>query len=134
MVVIRFRPNARLDPMRLVKVVGGWPGATLVPPVSVKLDVEAPLSTTPPPSRTALPPRASGKGPGRPASKADSAGSWWTARATTGEVRPGFSKEEILRRPEIDPRAEGGMFSRLSGLLDALAPDGPDLLNRSNVK
>ena len=42
MVVIRFRPNARLDPMRLVKVVGGWPGATLVPPVSVKLDVEAP--------------------------------------------------------------------------------------------
>ena len=28
--------------MRLVKVVAEWPGATLVPPVSVKLDVEAP--------------------------------------------------------------------------------------------
>jgi len=116
MVVIRFRPNAKLDPMRLVKVVGGWPGATLVPPVSVKLDVEAPLAPTPAP-RT--PPRPAGKG-GRASSSTDMAGSWWTARATAGEVRPGFSKEEILRRPEGDPRAEGGMFSRLLGLLEAL--------------
>src|SRR4029434_3580480 len=76
MVVIRFRPNARLDPMRLVKVVGAWPGATLLPPVSVKPDVED----------RAVP---RGENP---------AGSWWTARATAGEVRPGFSKEEILRR------------------------------------
>jgi transcription-repair coupling factor (superfamily II helicase) len=121
MVVIRFRPNAKLDPMRLVKVVGGWPGATLVPPVSVKLDVEASLAPPAPP-----PPRpASGKKADRATSRADNpAGSWWTARATTGEVRPGFSKEEILRRPESDPRAEGGMFSRLSGLLQALAPEG----------
>ena len=54
----------------------------------------------------------------------DSAGSWWTARATAGEVRPGFSKDEILRKPESDPRAEGGMFSRLVGLLQALGPEG----------
>jgi hypothetical protein len=101
-VVIRFRPNARLDPMRLVKVVAGWPGATLVPPVSVKLDVED---------------RAMPKGE-------NPAGSWWTARATAGEVRPGFSKEEILRRPETDPLAEGGMFSRLLGFLQALGPAG----------
>jgi transcription-repair coupling factor (superfamily II helicase) len=115
MVVMRFRPNARLDPMRLVKVVGGWPGATLVPPVSVKLDVEAPL--------TAPPPRpVGGKKSDRASRSETAAGSWWTARATTGEVRPGFSKEEILRRPESDPRAEGGMFSRLSGLLEALGP------------
>src|SRR5215203_160670 len=134
MVVIRFRPNARLDPMRLVKVVGGWPGATLVPPVSVKLDVEAPLAAIPPPTRAAPRSWASGKDTGRAGSKSDSAGSWWTARATAGEVRPGFSKEEILRRPESDPRAEDGMFSRLIGLLHALAPDGPDLLGRSNVK
>ena len=135
MVVIRFRPNAKLDPMRLVKVVAGWPGATLVPPVSVKLDTEALLAAAPPPpSRTAPPPRAGGKDSGRTASKSDNAGSWWTARATTGEVRPGFSKEEILRRPESDPRGEGGLFSRLIGLLQALTPDGPVLLDRSNVK
>jgi transcription-repair coupling factor (superfamily II helicase) len=119
MVVIRFRPNARLDPLRLVKVVGGYPGALLVPPVSVKLDVEAPLTAAPPPAR----PPASRKTE-RASSASDSAGSWWTARATTGEVRPGFSKGEILRRPEGDPRAEGGMFSRLVGLLQSLSPDG----------
>src|SRR6185503_598181 len=124
MVVIRFRPNAKLDPMRLVKVVGAWPGATLVPPVSVKLDVEAPLAATTPPPPRATPSRAGSKQTGRAPSRSDSAGSWWTARATTGEVRPGFSKEEILRRPESDPRAEGGMFSRVLGLLQALGSDG----------
>jgi hypothetical protein len=46
--------------------------------------------------------------------------SWWTARATAGEVTSGFTKEEILRRPEANPRAEGGMFSRLEGLLAAI--------------
>jgi transcription-repair coupling factor (superfamily II helicase) len=120
MVVIRFRPNAKLDPMRLVKVIGAWPGATLVPPVSVKLDIEAAVTAAP-----SSPPRTTGRKTDRAAQRADgSAGSWWTARATTGDVRPGFSKEEILRRPERDPRAEGGMFSRLVGLLQALAPEG----------
>jgi transcription-repair coupling factor (superfamily II helicase) len=103
-VVVRFRPNARLDPMRLVKVVGGWPGAMLVPPVSIKLDVEAQSQTKP--------------------AHGDDSGSWWTARATAGEVRPGFTKDQIRRKAESDPRAEGGMFSRLVGLLHALGPDG----------
>jgi hypothetical protein len=35
-------------------------------------------------------------------------------------VKAGFSKDEILRKPDADPRAEGGMFSRLEGLLRAL--------------
>jgi transcription-repair coupling factor (superfamily II helicase) len=117
-VVIRFRPNARLDPMRLVKVVGGWPGAVLVPPVSIKLDVEVPLTATSPerpqPARKA----------DRPGKRGDVSGSWWTARATTGEVTPGFSKAEILHRPESDPRAEGGMFARVAGLLEALGSPG----------
>jgi hypothetical protein len=117
MVVIRFRSNAKLDPMRLVKVVGGWPGATLVPPVSVKLDIEAPQAP-PPPVPAARPP--SGKKGGRASKPADSSASWWTARATAGEVRPGFTKEEITRRPEGDPKAEGGVFARLAGLLEAL--------------
>jgi transcription-repair coupling factor (superfamily II helicase) len=120
MVVIRFRPNANVDPMRLVKAVGAWPGATLVPPVSVKLDIEAPLSAAPSAARPS-----GARKTDRAERRADSSvGSWWTARATAGDVRPGFSKQEILRRPEADPRAEGGMFSRLAGLLQALGPDG----------
>jgi hypothetical protein len=35
-------------------------------------------------------------------------------------VKAGFTKEEILRKPEADPRAEGGMFSRVQALLRAL--------------
>ncbi len=66
LVVIKFRPNARLDGVRLVKVIGGWPGAVLVPPVSVKLDLEAPLASQGFRSGT-RPGAGSGRqGPGRP--------------------------------------------------------------------
>jgi transcription-repair coupling factor (superfamily II helicase) len=119
-VVIRFRQNARIDPVRLVKVVEEWPGATLVPPVSLKLSLDAPLT----PSRRpeARPDATGGHRPGRRApARPAAAPSWWTARATAGEVTGGFTKEEILRRPEADPRADGGMFARIEGLLRALA-------------
>ncbi len=116
LIVIKFRPNARLDGVRLVKVVSGWPGAVLVPPVSIKLDLEAPLA--PKPAAAAKAP--SGKGrQGR--GKTEPQVSWWTTRATAGEVKPGFTKDEVLRKPDIDPRADGGMFSRLMGLLEALS-------------
>ena len=137
LVVIKFRPNAKVDPMRLVKTVGAWPGATLVPPVSVKLDLEAPREEAPAAPRPATPvvrpvhpgrpwerkvpggalPGGSG-GPGR--GRLTPSTSWWTARATAGEVKAGFTKEEILRKPEQNPRAEGGMFPRLAEFLEEL--------------
>ena len=46
--------------------------------------------------------------------------SWWTARARTGEVTPGFTKEEILKPAKEDPRAVGGVFERVGGLLSEL--------------
>ena len=55
------------------------------------------------------------------ARKKGSAASWWTARATAGEVTSGFTKDEILRPAKEDPRAEGGVFSRVSGLLRDLS-------------
>jgi len=81
--------------------------------VSVKLDLEMPLSA---PTR-ATEPAARGSAKGR---RGDMGQSWWTARATSGEVKAGFTKAEILRKPESDPRAEGGMFDRLQGLLREL--------------
>ena len=108
LLVIRFRPQTKIDPVRLVTVVHGWPGATLVPPVSLKLDLDATVQERRP--------KAS-----HPPSKRPGGASWWTTRATAGRVEAGFSKAEILRRPEQDPRAEGGLFDRLQGLLDALA-------------
>jgi transcription-repair coupling factor (superfamily II helicase) len=144
LVVIKFRPNARLDPVRLVNVVSGWPGATMVPPVSLKLDLEAPLEPradqkgadlklpyvdgkagasgrAPHPSRPWERQSASAGRRGGPSGPPKTGSSWWTARATAGEVKAGFTKEEILRKPEADPRAEGGMFARLEGLLRALS-------------
>jgi len=109
LVVIKFRAQAKVDPVRLIKVVHDQPGATLVPPGSLKLDLEA-VTARPSSSR-----RPSGlRRPG------GSETSWWTARATAGEVTAGFTKEEILRKPEANPRAEGGMFARLEELLRAL--------------
>jgi hypothetical protein len=117
--VIRFRPTAPIDPVRLVHVLAGFPGASMIPPVSLKLDLEAtdrPASApTSKDERTQSSFRASGSGKGRPAS------SWWTARATAGEVATGFTKEAILRTPQGDPRAEGGVFARVESLLRAIA-------------
>ena len=146
-VVLRFRPTAKIDPARLVKIVSEWPGATLVPPVSLKLSLDAPsraatrAGSDQPPSPTGSPRATGGHGPvarpgpwegrlaglqaakragARPSEPGKSAG-WWTARANAGTVEPGFTKAEILRKPEDDPRAEGGMFERLGGLLRALS-------------
>ena len=91
-----------------------------MPPVSLKLNLDVPLTAA---KRPEVRPEsaAAGHRPGRKApARPAAAPSWWTARATAGEVTAGFTKEEILRRPESDPRAEGGMFARIEGLLRAL--------------
>src|SRR5688572_22760591 len=104
-VVIKFRPVGKVEPTRLIQVVTQWPGATLVPPVTLKLDLEA-TSSAPASRRRAA---------------RDSGTSWWTARATAGEVQSGFTKEEILRKPEGDPRGEKGVFGRLEELFKILS-------------
>jgi transcription-repair coupling factor (superfamily II helicase) len=121
LVVIRFRQNAKVDPVRLIKVVGEWPGATLVPPVSLKLDLDAPAEVKRVPAAPASRTPSPRSHPVTPPTKGRPAPSWWTARAREGEVKAGFTKDEILKRPEGDPRAEGGVFSRLEGLLRSLS-------------
>jgi transcription-repair coupling factor (superfamily II helicase) len=128
LVVIKFRPQAKLDPTRLVTVVHEFAGATLVPPVTLRLalDLTTPQRVTA--SRTgptATPSSGRGRTPGPGGGKnrfrgREVAPSWWTARATAGEVSPGFTKGEILRKPEADPRGAGGMFATLEELLRAL--------------
>ena len=124
LVVIKFRPHAKLDPARLVRVVHEYAGATLVPPATLRLELEMPQRAKPPVAGPTFGP-ASGRGRPGPGgrkgrSRGEMAPSWWTARATAGEVTSGFTKGEILRKPEADPRAAGGMFATLEGLLRAL--------------
>ena len=112
LVVLRFRPEAKLDPAWLFKVVQERQDVQLTPPATLRLDM-----------RVADGRRADLPGPRRGGSKkpALQGRSWWTARATAGEVTAGFSKDEILKPAKEDPRAEGGVFSRVSGLLRDLS-------------
>jgi hypothetical protein len=125
LVVIKFRPQARIDPIRLVKVVGELPGATLIPPVTLKVDLEAAARPAVPPSAKPAPvaqrpPQRFGSS-GRPLARpVAEPSSWWAKRATAGEVTSGFTKEEILKKPDTDPRAPRGVFAQLEGLFKAL--------------
>jgi transcription-repair coupling factor (superfamily II helicase) len=98
LVVLKFRPEAKLDPTWLFKIVQERKDLQLTPPATLRLDMKV---------------------AGRPAGGRSR--SWWTARATAGEVTGGFSRDEILRPAAEDPRAEGGVFSRVSGLLRDLS-------------
>ena len=127
-VIIKFRPDTqgkRLNVERLLKVIGTRGDTTLIPAATIKLDLRAarPVAAKP----AAEKPVAPGFSPavtavGTKAKARQSTGSsWWTARATAGEVTAGFTKEEILRSPKEDPNAPGGVFARVRGLLAELA-------------
>ena len=109
LVVLKFRPEAKLDPTWLFKIVQERRDVQLSPPATLKLDLRVAGSSRQRPGSAGA-----GK-PGR------ATASWWTARATAGEVTAGFTKDEILRPAKEDPRAEGGVFSRVSGLLRDLS-------------
>jgi transcription-repair coupling factor (superfamily II helicase) len=101
LVVLKFRPEARMDPGWLFRVIQERKDVQLTPPATLRLDMRV--------------------GPVASSKKKGSAASWWTARATAGEVTSGFTRDEILRPAKEDPRAEGGVFSRVSGLLRDLS-------------
>ena len=118
-VLIKFRPDTqgkRLNVDRLLRVIGVRGDTTLIPPATIKLD----LRPKAPPVRRPGP-----IGPGvigtKVKARQSSHSSWWTARATAGEVTSGFTKEEILKPPKEDPSAPGGVFAMVRGLLAELA-------------
>jgi len=114
-VVLKFRPDAKMDPAWLFRVVQQRGDATLVPPATMKLDLNKGRAVRPSATRpSALSGGKKGKDP-------VAGGSWWAARAQAGEVTPGFTRDEILRPAKEDPRAEDGVFVRVSGLLRELS-------------
>jgi transcription-repair coupling factor (superfamily II helicase) len=145
-IVFRFRAQTPLDPVRLVAFVQERPDLTLVPPSSLRLDLKPTVrpARQSPASKPAGPPTASpdpsGRGPtavwphlgrrapassepmaaGRRKESSPPSASWWTARATAGEVTSGFSKAEILRAETSDPRGPAGVFTRVGALLSEL--------------
>jgi transcription-repair coupling factor (superfamily II helicase) len=123
-VVLKFRPQAKVDPVRLVALVRQRPELTLVPPAALKLNLDAPgglgsgagkpASGRPPGSQPPAP------SPKRGSTRSQAAPSWWVARAREGEVKPGFTKAEMTRSAKEDPRAPGGLLEQVGGLLSEL--------------
>ena len=119
-VVLRFRPDARLDPARLFNLVQQRGDLTLVPPATLKLSLSGPAARP-----AAVPAAPAVRQDGRITRSSLSkrgkdpvaAGSWWAARAQAGEVTAGFTKDEIMRPAKEDPRGEAGIFSRVASLL-----------------
>jgi hypothetical protein len=130
-VVLKFRPQAKVDPVRLVSMVRQRSDLALVPPAGLKLTLaeagasrlEARNAAKAGPSNQvgpSLQTPASSLRKGASQSKSAGPPSWWTARARAGEVKPGFTKAEILRPAKDDPRAPGGIFERVGALLSEL--------------
>jgi transcription-repair coupling factor (superfamily II helicase) len=129
-VVFTFRGQGGPEPQRVLRLVSERPDVTLAPPASLKLDMNWTKGRTPQGpnraglvQRTPVPPTAARSKPGGrvvPGRLGPAARSWWTARATEDEVRPGFSKEAILRPEKEDPRGPNGALTKVRGVLAAL--------------
>jgi transcription-repair coupling factor (superfamily II helicase) len=117
-VMLKFRPDAKLDPAPLARLVQSRGDLQLLPPAILRLDLARPPAARP---------NASERRPGtskqtaRQAAEAEGEdASWWTARATAA-VAPGFTREQVLAPPPIRPDQPGGLFDRLAGVLDELS-------------
>ena len=119
-VSFKFRERANVDTVRLMNLLNRRTDLQLVPPSVLRLSlvppVVAPRLGPPRPAGTLVRP----KRPPTATPLPGASSSWWTARATAGEVAPGFSKQEILKELPADPRAPGGLYERIGGLLEEL--------------
>ena len=121
-VVIKFRQKTKVDLNHVIALVQDRGDLQLVPPNSLKLDLRHrdPGTGNREPERL---PQAGSRLPvpgSRKQAKIQRKPSWWTARATAGEVTPGFTKAEIERKAPEDPRAPDGVLSKVTGLLEEL--------------
>jgi hypothetical protein len=102
------------------------PELTLVPPGALKLDLGLAegsgqrASEPAPNTKIAVSPQPSALSAKKSGKYANTAPSWWVARAREGDVKPGFTKADILRPAKEDPRAPGGVFERVGALLSDL--------------
>jgi transcription-repair coupling factor (superfamily II helicase) len=124
-VVLKFRPQAKIDPVRLVALVRQRPELTLVPPAALRLSLDKAEDTgQKAQADSAVSPKLPAQSPKKGGRYGNTAPSWWVARAREAEVKPGFTKADILRPAKEDPRAPGGVFERVGSLLSDLLDQG----------
>jgi transcription-repair coupling factor (superfamily II helicase) len=130
-VAIKFRPKARVDPAHIIALIQERGDLALAPPNSVKLDLKSrepgagnrePDGPSTRPSAAVRPQSGSLRVAPSARAKARQKPAWWTARAMAGEVKPGFTKAEILKPAPEDPRAPDGVLAKVTRLLEDLQP------------
>jgi transcription-repair coupling factor (superfamily II helicase) len=121
-VAIKFRPKPKVELTHVIGLVQERGDLQLVPPNSLKLDLKSrePVTGTREPVGSVKQSGSRLPVPGSRRAKVKQMAAWWTARATTGEVTPGFTKAEILKRAPEDPRAPDGVLAKVTGLLEDL--------------
>jgi transcription-repair coupling factor (superfamily II helicase) len=117
-VVIKFRADAAVDPVRALNLIKKRPDVVLLSPLSMRLNYKQPVVAPKLVEDARAKDRKKGKEIGRKTDKP--AVSWWTKRATVGEVTPGFTKANLTREVQDDPRAENGLFDRIMSVLSEL--------------
>jgi transcription-repair coupling factor (superfamily II helicase) len=116
-IVFRFRPGG-VDPARVISLVNRRPDVTLVPPSSLRLTAQQPMTA---PTFAAKrqgqlePPR---RKMGRQPEKKGA--SWWTERATSGTVAPGFSRDELVKPTKTPFDSPDRLFGLVKGVLTEL--------------
>lgn len=132
-IVIKFRQKSKVDLTNVIALVQERGDLQLLPPNSLKLDLKP--RESPPVAKEAEKPKSALQKahelrssyapvqsrrahPGK--AKIQRKPSWWTARATAGEVTPGFTKAEILKQAPEDPRAPDGVLAKVTDLLEDL--------------
>jgi transcription-repair coupling factor (superfamily II helicase) len=124
MIAIKFRPKAKVDPMHIIGLVQERGDLTLAPPNSLKLDLKyrdpGAGNREPEVLVAGRKPAARLPASGSRIAKIRQKPSWWTVRATAGEVTPGFTKAEILKQAPEDPRAPDGVLAKVTSLLEDL--------------
>ena len=134
-IVIKFRQKSKVDLTTVIALVQERGDLQLLPPNSLKLDLKSSAALAAPPE----PPKGPAKSPLQRAherhpsfpqagqrrvqsqkAKIQRKPSWWTARATAGEVTPGFTKAEIMKQAPEDPRAPDGVLAKVTDLLEDL--------------
>jgi hypothetical protein len=126
---LKFRQDAKLDPAWVLRLVQSRGDLTLLPPAVLRLDLSRPAAASDdaasrlsrPLGAGRLRPRSTPVAAASPAAVGEgAAGSWWTARATAGEVKTGFTREAMTAETPPDPGAPGGLFERVGQVLTHL--------------
>jgi transcription-repair coupling factor (superfamily II helicase) len=106
-VVLKFRPDAKLDPAMILRLIQSRSDLTLLPPAVIRMELQKTSGVVSAKRRAETTPEVLSP-------------SWWTARATS-ETAPGFSRQAILAETPPEPSAPGGLFDRVGQVLEQLS-------------